>query len=198
MKMKKTLLGIVFICLLASSAWAAPVYENLDNFISPGINRADLEAYGNGSSPATEYAWAQALIRSTPELTGYGSYVINPVNVTRYDTPEDSGLWVQIGNTDNWAIHFESYQPTFFFIKTGNLDHGQRTVGANGSEQYHFLFQNLDNKDYGVIDLSDLGLCNIGQISHIAEIDPSQVPIPATLLLFGSGLLGLLGFKKRQ
>jgi hypothetical protein len=94
-----------------------------------------------------------------------------------------------------FAYHF-SYAPEFFLIKTGNIGR---------DKPRDFLFENIEGLDYAVIDLHEMGfdpkdIINVGKISHIDGLNdpPPQVPEPATLLLFGIGIVGLTSISKKR
>jgi hypothetical protein len=58
----------------------------------------------------------------------------------------------------------------------------------------HFLYENLTELQYGVVDLTELGLqvTNVSKISHVGNVNPVAVPDGgATLLLLGAALGGL-------
>jgi hypothetical protein len=102
------------------------------------------------------------------------------------------GEWFNISNLPAGCYaHALTSAPDYFLIKTGNI---------YGTDNEHFLYQNLASVDWAVIDLVALGIdsANITKISHITEFDGTPVPEPATMLLFGTGLAALAGMVRRR
>jgi PEP-CTERM motif len=146
---------------------------SLDQF----IKKANL---GN-SGESTELDWANLFLNPDTSF----SYKI-----------EQGFDWTETDTTGIWANSLAD-SPDYFLIKTG------------GNNNTHYLFENSDFMSYAVIDLSvfdapgNSGGLTISGISHItafgsSPIDGNQVPEPATMLLFGVGLLGLAGVSRRK
>ena len=121
---------------------------------------------------ATEEAWVQSYV---PGAT-----------ITVYDSSLYSFVLVD-GQTDIYAALLQD-SPDYFFLK----------VGAGPGETDHYLFQNLAEFNYAVVDFLAAGINieNVGKISHVGETGGTSVPEAGALLMFGSGLIGLVGYRR--
>ncbi|GAB6193899.1 PEP-CTERM sorting domain-containing protein [Desulfocastanea catecholica] len=139
-------------------------------------------ALGN-SGEATELEWVQDVLNDT-----------TIVMTDKYDTNEGAG-WVAVDNKTGYFAHQLYTDPAWFLIKTGNLQ-----VTDNDT----FLFQNNSLAGYGVVELLDMGfamkdIINVSKISHVGEFNgTTPVPEPATMVLLGAGLFGLIGVTRRR
>lgn len=101
--------------------------------------------------------------------------------------------WTDITDMDAvFALALDD-SPAYFLIKTG---------ANTGNSNHYYLFENKDSIDWAVINLNDMGFTarnieNIGKVSHIDGFN-QPVPEPATMFLLGSGLIGLVSFRKRN
>lgn len=162
--------GIIFTSLLgfAIPAWSYTIGGGATDVGGLDII-IDSKTLAN-SGDATELAWAQGIIGGSVTLGA------------KYNTT--GGEW-SLTNQAGIYAHTLNYSPKYFLIKTGNV--------ADPDIRW-FLFQNNAELSYVVISLAGMNFNDITNVSGISHIDEfNGVPIPSAVLLFGSGLVGLVG-----
>lgn len=168
------------------------VYDVNGDFVS-GIYETDVgnvdTLLGVGAkqgSPKSEYLWVNGILNPNGIDV---KYVVKDDPVSYYGTNVDDVFAFATGTSD------------YFLIKNA---------------EYIALYQNLASTDWGVFQtpivldgVGDFNLPDTGSytISHVTYFDGSNgyvppddnpVPEPGSLMLFGLGLLGLVGFNKRK
>lgn len=171
---KLTLFIFVFISIEANAGLISSM-GGLDNF----IESADL---GN-SGTAVEEAWVESILNV--DVTIDDKYNSNGGNWTLAD---------DLGNTDVYFLEMNT-SPEYFLLKLG-------TGGT--SLDSHFLFENVGDLNFAVVDFSQAGIdftvnnISIDRMSHFGEINGyNEVPEPTALFLLSLALLGF-AFKRKK
>jgi hypothetical protein len=178
--MKRFFCALLVICCILSVAVSASAYTIYD---VGSVDRLMASDYITPSSNAAEI-----------EFIEDNSDFVVPYYSTS-DTVE--GDWTNVEGT-LWAYDFGTFVTDLFVIKTGNL---------KDTTDNTFLYVNVDNLQYAVVDFADFGTntllaksgdfktnMNAGKISHIGV----PVPEPSTILLLGIGLLGLGWYGRKR
>ncbi len=181
--MKKAFLVPLIICFFASSGWSLTITLNDADVWVGGVDTLLASASLKNSGDKTELNWVQGVLDEKFGIT----------DVT-LDAKYDSMTWYTTDQANTYAIDFQTYNPEFFLIKIGD--------GNLLSPIDYFLFENTPELAWGVVNLADLGIQEIiglDRISHVDEFNGGAAPVPepATMLLIGSGLLGLAGLRKK-
>lgn len=127
----------------------------------------------------------------------------NPQWVTP-SNPADEEEWLEglLGLTYN--------DPTVEFISKDEDSNPLDNVPSNwlyAVLKYGVGQPSVDNPDHWAImddgdftlDLGDIsGLPALDSLSHVSYFDSTPIPEPATILLLGSGLIGLASFRRRK
>ncbi len=183
--MKRFLLNAMVLCGILLLAIPASSYT-----INSGTNVGSLDTYLTridlgSSGDATELNWAQNYLRT---------YLDDPTLVLTMDKNASSDYTFTLvdGGTSIYATKLAD-SPDFYFIKVG--------AGRFDPPYTHYLFQNSALLSYAVFDIDSSGfdIKNIGKISHIGELgERVHTPEPGTMLLLGSGLVGLAGWGRKR
>jgi hypothetical protein len=143
-------------------------------------------------------------IWSSHDEIGEGPYIPCPsepcTTSTLYfnDYNDNQLAYTNLAHEDDPSIPTESYARAYDPF-TGKIDLG--AIGAGESFEISYVMSVYVSSEYFIGD--DYVMAHFGDPLDLSggmsvNVSASAVPIPAAAYLFGSGLIGLLGFKRKQ
>jgi hypothetical protein len=190
MKYFKTLLAVHFILFVAPLSATAAVVTSL----------YDFEAWdfvgSNGGTAPVEHVFGSLTLTLDPNIDygqQYGPDITTGINLLSLNLTLDSQLGF-------------NYSSTFQRLNMGGLQDGVDAITYNifspVTNDLLFNFRGMKTNPYFVemsyvqSGIAESFYSNTG-ILTVSNL-PSPVPVPPALLLFGTALLGLIGFGKRR
>jgi hypothetical protein len=186
MKRITAFVGVAALVLSASSAHAATIDYSLlgvEDYLVGGFDNV-----GNSEAEEADFLFDYLVSQ------GYSE---SDLTYQKIDVNGQSSF-VEVLNdptgTNLWAIDFSTYgvaDPLVFLVKFGNAVYE------------HYLYENLANTQYGVVDLSDITAANgritIMSISHTGTVSgPMTVPEPPSGSLMLFALAALTAARRRN
>jgi hypothetical protein len=148
------------------------------------IDEIEASTYIFEPDDANEQAWIEDVLGSGYVISG-SSEVIE-INWSKTDQVETA-----------YALELES-SPEFYYIWLA-------TNPTNPPQNNAFLYRNIKELAWAVVDITEWegyvapgGEINIGRVSHLRDIASVSVPEPATMLMLGSGMLGLVLISRKR
>ena len=196
----KRILLVILVCftLVFSGGSAMALYLDDNTKVGEFDKWLAGDSLGN-SSDAEEIAWVNTELKKLGLMFSGDEY-------TKDDYYKDEGMadnWFNVyeyENDEDYLDNVYAYSlvtsppPEFYLLKLG---------GGNYTGVTHNLYENLAQLEWAVIDLGALwgdATIDITRISHVSEFGEGTAPVPepATMLLFGTGLIGLAGLRARK
>lgn len=188
--MKTLFKHLFFISLLCSTQCNATLLEDFpSDFGEVVVDTLKASARLADSGAATELAWVREILNDESiTFTQKYDYTNDEEKMTEWQSiPDDSTLYYTdlLDSTD------------YFILKFG--------VDKKSGAPSHYLFENLNNLKYAVIDLSDIAKDHakpskfeITKLSHFGEYSEpgtTVIPEPANTLLMSLGIF-LIGLRR--
>ena len=203
--MKKTLakgLALAFVgsLFVAGSAMAVPSdYFTTTDFTtgSDGTIDITLESHYASNAPSTfGIYWVD-------DINGAPPFVTNNLDITFQDTIINS----DVASTDGlltWTADGSLWDVTdgFGTLTKQNVTNVFGFYFSDGINDYHYTDQTLSGTDVSVTQIHNTKFLfqydDQSVVMTVGVDDISQVPEPATMLLFGTGLAGLATLRRRK
>jgi hypothetical protein len=196
-EMKKTMIGLAALLLLlgvVGIASASTMFTFSNVSISPSSNSSDL-TWSTTVTPGAS---------TTPIAVGqtidfvYGHFITQDFSLDNNDLSDTDGLTASFnivppGSTESGDAVVEAYQTWFWIWSTDymkvDFDNTWTNVAFGNGGSYGVKFNDLTITCDGTYDLT---------ASIKLYSDSTTVPEPGTMVLLGSGLVGLVGIAKRK
>lgn len=179
MKAVKMFVGMmVCLVMLAGQAWATTTTLTFD-----GVTSANLGAYGLSNNVEINGEWGVATVSGNTQLlelsfgpninAGFGFF--NPVNLMSFDY------------SFNGFPGYSTATITAYDSMQNAIDSELLSIGAG------FSFS-----DWGALAITSIKFSLSGGTLLVDNVTFTPTPIPGAAILLGSGLLGLVGLRRRE
>ena len=217
-KILAMLIGALFVCTNANAATFSFSDSQLKQFYeintgSPWDN-ADNPAF-SGSNPVTFSGTFES------GITDEGTWIDGPQLGDEWGPNYNSGMkfmgWLDLSVYDTFALNLKNTSTldkavgAQLFFNTGYTDSGENDVPNHSSLQWieksntaslSWDISSIANKEHVTAIGFKLGTTHVDGYSLDSgdnwQVKASSVPIPGAVWLLGSGLLGLIGFRRKM
>ena len=175
--------AMLAVCSMLTISTPASAYS-VDGAYVGGVDTFMASIYISPPNPTNEVAWVNTILGTSFTAT----------DLVKTDMGSGGLPWGPVDENSRIVAFNLQDTPSYFYIKTGNL----QVTGDN-----EFLFQNVAELDWAVVNLDDFGgniIKEFGQFSHVGELGGTTPPVPepGTMMLLGVGLFGLAVYGKRR
>jgi len=193
-------LAAILLTLSAATANAASITYDVNRTIGDGTVTGFIETDGTlGDLFATNISdWSLTLTAPDPNNTGGvisdtisksnsdSVFIVGPLNTTAVTATSTQLLY-------DFTASADSTYMLFFGATSPNLNWCLETTNCNsdglGSMEYISYIDSSGNK---------VVLSSVDHTGEIVFANAAVIPVPAAVWLFGSGLIGLVGFARRK
>jgi hypothetical protein len=202
------------------TSWDGWAYSNTTDTTTPGFTNQYSAITGGGVNGSASYGVAYTS-SSSQLYFGISSGEYNQ-QIDGFFVTNTTYAWDSMTNGDSFAKQFggpTGDDPDWFLLTVYGLDSGYARTG-DSAEFYLADYRFADNsQDYIVADWTWFDLTGLGVVSGLEfelsstdngsfgmntpayfamdNLEASPVPVPAAVWLLGSGLLGLIGIRRR-